>query len=42
MNNIVDLVPILKETLENTGFNHYELLYEGCPDVDQIIYKITR
>lgn len=42
VNSSMDPERVLNETLANTGFNHYEVLYEGCPDVDQIIYKITR
>lgn len=42
VNSSMDPERVLNETLANTGFKHYEVLYEGCQDVDQIIYKITR
>lgn len=33
---------VLKETMENTGFSNYELIYEGCEGIEQVIYRIYR
>ena len=32
----------LNKVLNNTGFTNYELIYEGCEEIEQVIYRVYR
>lgn len=42
VNSSMDAEGVRKQIMDNTGFANYELIYEGCEGVDQVIYRIYR
>ncbi len=42
VNSSMDPEGVRKQIMENTGYANYELIYEGCEGVDQVIYRIYR
>ena len=42
VNKYMDDEKVLKEVMDVTQYPNYELIYEGCEGVDQVIYRIYR
>jgi len=42
VNSSMDPEGVRQKIMENTGFEQYELLYNGCEGVDQVIFRIYR
>lgn len=42
VNSSMDPEGVRKQVMENTGYTHYEVLYEGCEGVDQVLFRIYK
>lgn len=42
VNSSMNPEEVRKTIMENTGYQNYELIYEGCEGVDQVIYRIYK